>query len=236
MNMLLKSALSAAAIMALAPPALAQVVAPQPRTPVGMKPPEARVGAFSEAYDTDNIRSDTGASVTPYGRATTIARCIVQFNKNRAASLLGGTLAGDPAYSKLERGLRGRYGDCAADLEAPAMMISGALAEQLTLSESQPPADRAPAVDIDEAAEFHGDLSGQVTVESLAGCLAVYSPGLTYKVLATEIDSAEETAALGALYSSTLECGMPTPPSGIESGYQRGALASALYAWTHRDT
>ena len=235
MNLPLKSALSAIAIVALAAPALAQVQPPSPRTPVGAKPPQVR-GVFAREHDISNNRNNTGASATAYARAATIAECIVRFGKNRAPDLLGGSLAGDPGYAKLERGLRGRFGDCAADLEAPAMMISGALAERLTLAESNASADRAQSVNVDEATKFHGDLSGQVTLESIAGCLAVYSPGLTYKVLSTDIESDEETAALKALYAATPECGMREAPSGIESGYQRGALATALYARTHRNS
>ena len=235
MNMPLKSALSASAVLAFAAPAIAQVQPPQPRTPVGAKPPEVR-GVFAREHDISMNRNGTLASATPYGQASTIAECILRTGKSRAPALLGGSLAGDPGYEKLDRGLRGRFGDCAADLEAPAMMISGALAERLTLADIKATEDRAKSVNVDEATKFHGDLSGPVTLESIAGCLAVYSPGLTYKVLSTDIASGEETAALKTLYSSTPECGMNEAPSGIEAGYQRSALATALYTWTHRNS
>lgn len=230
----LKTLLSAAAILALAGPALAQVQPPKSRPVVGVKPPEVR-GVFAREHDISNMRGP-GVDVTAYGRASTIAACIAQLGRNRASDLLGGSLAGDPQYTKLERALRGKYEDCAADLEAPAMMISGALAERLTVAENKAAADRATTVNVDDATKFHGDLSGQVTLETIAGCLAVYSPGLAYKVLTTDIASEAETAALNTLYTSTPECGMQAAPAGIEAGYQRGALATALYAWTHRNS
>ena len=230
----LKTLLSAAAILALAGPALAQVQPPKSRPVVGVKPPEVR-GVFAREHDISNMRGP-GVDVTAYGRASTIAECLVNSGRSRAPDLIGGSLAGDPGYAKLERGLRGKYESCAADLEAPAMMISGALAERLTLAEAKSEADRAPNVNVDEATKFHGDLSGQVTLETIAGCLAVYSPGLARKVLTTDIASEAEAAALKTLYTSTPECGMQEAPAGIEAGYQRGALATALYAWTHRNS
>ena len=73
-----------------------------------------------------------------------------------------------------------------------------------------------------------------MTIDSIAGCLAVYSPGLAYKVLQSDSGSEEEAAALEGLYSQTPECGLSKTPSEIPALYQRGALATALYKWSEQ--
>ena len=87
----------------------------------------------------------------------------------------------------------------------------------------------------DAAHRFFGELTGAVTFDSVAGCVAVYSPGLAYKVLQAPVASEAETAALQEVYKQTPECGLTAPPQAIPQLYQRGALATALYKWTNPD-
>jgi hypothetical protein len=97
--------------------------------------------------------------------------------------------------------------------------------------------DRAIGVNDLAAREFFGDLSGQVTFDTIAGCLAVYSPGLTYKLVQTEVGSDAETTALNAVYARSPECNMASPPTSmVPASTQRAALATALYEWTVRQS
>lgn len=168
-----------------------------------------------------------------YLQANTIAQCMARRGGNKADTYLGGQLLGDPDYQRIYDVLTGRLRNCANSVAAAsAVAISGALAEQLLAARSPQFDDRAKAVDAGDARSFYGDLSGPVTYDNVAGCLAVHSPGLTYKVLSAGVDSPEETAALEALYRETPECRMSAPPSSISALTQRATLAGALYKWS----
>ena len=231
--------LSLAAAVAMAVPSNAQNNTPpatQKPAP-GVVTPDAnqRVNRaeFRREFDVRKLVADSSAAAPLHKNATDIAECVLRRARASAPDFLGGHLAGDPEYRRLSDALAGRHKRCAEiNGEATAIAISGALAEQLVAASSPQLEDRAPSVNEDDARHFFGDLSGAVTLDNIAGCLAVYSPGLTYKVLSADVGSSEETSSLGALYRQTPECHMADPPAEVPILYQRAALATALYEWT----
>ena len=202
-----------------------------------MTPDQARRGTNSKFYQEFDNRKLVDPLYTSeiHGQADVIAKCMVRRGGDKAASFLGGQLVGDPDYAHLGEALNGRLKRCTeSDSVAPAIAISGALAEELLAAKAPHFDDRAVGVTDEVARKFFGDLSGAVTIDSIAGCLAVYSPGLAYKVLQSDSGSEEEAAALEGLYSQTPECGLSKTPSEIPALYQRGALATALYKWSEQ--
>lgn len=200
-----------------------------------MTPDQARRGTNSKFYQEFDNRKlvDPIYSSAIHGQADTIAKCLAKRGGDKAGDLLGGQLAGDPDYAHIGTALNGKLKRCAeSDSVAPAIAISGALAEELLSAKAPHFDDRAAGVTDETARKFFGDLNGAVTIDSIAGCLAVYSPGLAYKVVQSDSGSKEEAAALDALYSRTPECGLSKTPAGIPVLYQRGALATALYKWS----
>lgn len=217
--------------------AVATPIAAQTSNPRGgVTPPD--LGRRTTVREFDNGLADRrmDGTISPaamYKQANEIARCMARRGGDKADTYLGGQLLGDPDYQRIADALNGRLRNCAnSAAAASAVAISGALAEQLLTARSPQFEDRAPAVNVDQAVSFHGDLSGMVTYDNVAGCLAVYSPGLTYKVLSADIESEEETAALEALYRNTPECRMSAPPASISPLTQRATLAGALYKWS----
>jgi hypothetical protein len=191
-------------------------------------------GEFQREFDARRLTTDPSSAAALHEGALAIADCIARRSGDRASSYLGGGLAGDPDYERISGALTGRMQSCArSEASATAIAISGALAEQLLVAKPPNVQDRAPAVNEDVAHRFFGELTGAVTFDNIAGCLAVYSPGLAYKVLQAPVASEEETAALQEVYKRTPECGMSAPPQAIPQLYQRGALATALYKWTN---
>lgn len=217
---------------AVAEPILAQSTSPTQ----GVTTPDMRRRTTVREFDAELAERRMDGTITPaemYRQATTIAQCVARRGGDKADTYLGGQLLGDPDYQRLYDVLTGRLRNCANSVAAAsAVAISGALAEQLLAARSPHFEDRAAAIDADDALRFYGDLSGPVTYDNVAGCLAVHSPGLTYKVLGAEVASAEETAALEMLYRETPECRMSAPPSGISALTQRATLAGALYKWS----
>jgi hypothetical protein len=186
-------------------------------------------------FDNRKLRSNMSDAEKAYVGAVSIANCLARRGNDKAGSFLGGALMGDPNYARIGEALTKRYRNCATNTEAStASAISGVLAEQLLTKETPTLEDRASGVSETEAHAFFGDLSGVVTFDNIAGCLAVYSPGLVYKLIRTDVASNEEKAALQSLYGQTPECRMSSPPAQIDSVTQRGTLATALYKWTHR--
>lgn len=189
---------------------------------------------FRMEFTTNRLLTDTKATSELHQRADVIARCVMQRGGDKGPTYLGGGLVGDPDYQRIGDALNGRLQTCVNNSEqATAIAISGALAERLLASKPPQVQDRAPSVNEDAARKFFGDLTGAVTFDSVAGCLAVYSPGLAYKVLQAPAGSSQEAAALEAAYKQTPECGITATPSSIPVLYQRGALATALYKWTN---
>lgn len=192
---------------------------------------------FEREFDNRRLTNTPSRANHLYKNATDIAKCMLGRAGEDAPEYLGGQLAGDPDYQRLSDALTGRHKRCAQiNGEATAIAISGALAEQLVVADAPALADRAPTVNEDEARSFFGDLSGAVTLENIAGCLAVYSPGLSYKVISSEPGSSEEESSLSTLYQQTPECRMAAPPQDVPTLYQRAALATALYEWSHRNS
>jgi hypothetical protein len=224
----------AAALSALVPPfASAQTV------PKGVFTPEMQHRPSNQSlqteFDNRKLRSQMSDAEIAYAGAATIASCLVRRGRDQAGSFLGGTLMGDPNYTHIGEALTKRYSNCATNSAAStASAISGVLAEQLLVKQAPTLEDRATGVSEADAHAFFGDLNGVVTFDNVAGCLAVYSPGLVYKLVRTDIGSNEQTAALQALYKGSPECRMSAPPEQINPAEQRATLATALYKWTHR--
>jgi hypothetical protein len=200
-----------------------------------MTPDQARRSTnskFNREFDNKRLMDPIYTSDI-HGQADVIAKCMAERGGDKAGSYLGGQLVGDPDYARIGEALNGRLKRCAdSESAAPAIAISGALAEELLTAKAPHFEDRAVGVSEESARKFFGDLTGAVTIDSIAGCLAVYSPGLAYKVVQSKAGSPEETAALAALYGQTPECGLSKTPSEIPILYQRGAVATALYKWT----
>lgn len=169
-------------------------------------------------------------------RANAIASCVARRAGDNAGKYVGGAIVGDPDYKHISDVLTHRFSECAGETSATVGAISGALVEQLLLKQAPTLPDRVTDVSDDAARSFFGDLKGLVTLENVAGCLTVYSPGLVYKLIGTEVGSPEEAAALQAVYQQTPECKMPAPPASVDALHQRGALATALYKWTNPKT
>jgi hypothetical protein len=200
-----------------------------------MTPDQARRGTNSKFYKEFDNRKLVDPLYTSeiHGQADTIAKCIAKRGGDKAGDFLGGQLAGDPDYAHIGEALNGKFKRCAeSESVAPAIAISGALAEELLSAKAPHFDDRAAGVTDEVARKFFGELNGAVTIDSIAGCLAVYSPGLAYKVVQADSGSKEEAAALDALYRGTPECGLSKTPDEIPVLYQRGALATALYKWS----
>jgi hypothetical protein len=206
----------------------------------GVVTPEMRSGRtqfeFGREFDIKRLTDPLVAGAV-HDAAGEIASCLARRGGKKAGDFLGGVLAEDAEYSHIGEALTGKLKTCAnTNAAAPAIVISGVLAEQLVLEQAPVLEDRAPVVAEDDAHAFFGELTGPVTYDNIAGCLAVYSPGLAYKVVQTKAGSDEETAALQTMYARTPECMMSAPPESIPMLYQRGALATALYLWSDRQT
>lgn len=231
-KLLVTFALALGASCAVATPILAQTSNPRG----GVTTPDLRRRTTVREFDNGLADRRLDGAIPPaamYAQANEIAECVARRGRDKADTYLGGQLLGDPDYQRIAEALTGRLRNCAnSAATASAVAISGALAEQLLTARSASFEDRAAAVNVDDAQRFYGDLSGVVTFDNVAGCLVVYSPGLAHKVLKAEIDSAEETAALEALYRATPECRMSSPPAGISALTQRATLAAALYKWS----
>jgi hypothetical protein len=203
-------------------------------TPFRDQIPRQQARTFEREVDARML--DNGLTVEGEA-ASKIAECLARRGGENAGGYLGGVLLKDPNYSRVTQVLKGKFSNCRREVgNASPFAINGALAEQLLLAEAPKLADREPAEDKLAGQMFFGDFSGPVALDNVAGCLAVYSPGLSYKVLQTKPDSPEEAAALSALYSQSPECGIAATPSGFEPEYQRGVIATALHGWLHPHT
>lgn len=211
---------------------------PAPSGNVGGSPngmPTGREG-FEDRFDMESIFRSPASATEHYSTSLFEARCVVGTSSSRAASLIGGEGTKDPTYRNVARVVPSRYRSCVREPggQIVPMLLSAAIAEQLVLRDAGSFDDRAKSVNIDEAAKFHGDLGGQVSVGKIARCLVVYSPGLAYRVLHTDVGSDSELSALDALYAKTPECNVHSRPDSIPAAFQRGAIAEGLYFWTHR--
>ena len=115
-----------------------------------------------------------------------MASCLVGKAGARAGGLLGGPGTDDPRYDRLADGLGQRYPACYGGNEPGLQMdvINGALAEELLrLSPVALPDHVRPANPAAARAYFASEEGP--TLQSVGRCLAVHSPGMVNKVLAT---------------------------------------------------
>lgn len=210
-----------------------------PKSPMFRPPARAvpeYVGYLPNAFRDDEdgigyVRAVEAAKL--YRSALASADCILDLGEQRPARAFmkaddDELAVGDEIYTRYRGCKRG------VDRMLP-VAIEGAVAERLLGLDADVAVEpRAMHVDVDEAERFHGDLSGQsVAMSNLARCAAVYSPGLAMNVLRTEVGSNEEVEALSQLFARTPECG-PSDRRPVPSALQRGAVAAALLAWTHK--
>ena len=166
--------------------------------------------------------------------AKVVAQCLATSAKAKAGELVGGPMTDDPNMKRLSRGLIGRYRACAPKTDGiPLILISGSLAEELVRLKQPALQARTVPADAASAKAFYAT-SGGLTIDSLGRCLAVYSPGLAYRLLFTGAGTAAESEALGTLYSQTPECGVRATPKDIPMSEQRSAVATGLYHWLQK--
>ena len=202
----------------------------------------AKVQNESIRYPNSHIEREYGTKVRLSGdnqqlvelaTANTVAQCLARRAKDKGGELLGGPMSDDPEFRDLTRALSGRDRNCASAAPVPLLFINGALAEQLVRMKQPSLQARAALADAAAAKAFYAT-SGGITIDSLGRCLAVYSPGLAYRVLATGAGSATEAQALSQLYAQTPECGVRAAPRDIPVVEQRTAVAAGLYHWLNR--
>jgi hypothetical protein len=201
-------------------------------------PPAGHAISSNQAIDREynsKIRLNAPArEVASMTAATAAAKCVVKSAKGKAGDLVGGPMTDDPKFKRLSRGLFGRYRACAPTTEGvPLILISGALAEELVRLKQPALQPRSAPADSASAKAFYAT-SGGITIDSLGRCLAVYSPGLAYRVLFTGAGTAGENEALGQLYAQTPECGVRATPKDIPMSEQRTAVATGLYYWLQK--
>ena len=201
-------------------------------------PPAGHAVSSNQLIDREynsKIRSNIPAKdVTNITVAKATAKCLASSAKDKAGKLIGGPMTEDPSFKALSRGLFGRYRNCAPTTEGvPLVLISGALAEELLRLKQ--PALQSHAVPTDPvAAKAFYATTGGVTIDSLGRCLAIYSPGLAYRMLWTGAGSAAESDALRQLYAETPACGVRVTPRDIPTVEQRSAVATGLYYWLQK--
>lgn len=165
--------------------------------------------------------------------ANAVSDCLVRRASDKAADLVGGPLSADPRFEKLSKALAGKYSVCAQrGAGLPLFMLNSSLAETLVRRDNPGLQDRAVGADAPAAKAFY-EPAGGLTIDSVARCVAVHSPGLAYKLISSPAGTAQEGQALAAAYAATPECGVSSPPPGITTTEQRSAFALALYSWTH---
>lgn len=227
----MKKMIAAVSLVALAIAAGAPASAQFKGSPKNEKPNNSN---FQRLLDSEMLIADPAKASQLYAQGGSVGRCIVNIAGSGSAKLLGGPGSADPGYRSLAKAIGGRFSACSRDSGAvPVQVINYGIAEELVRRGSFASlADRAPSVNVDDATRFQGAASGQVTVDSIARCLSVYSPGLVSKVLTTPVRSDAEAAAMQTLYRSSPECGLAAVPTSVPIPFQRGELAVALLQWT----
>ena len=109
----------------------------QPKPAPGVVTPEMRSGRtqfeFGREFDLKRLTDPLVASAV-HDAAGEIASCLARRGGKKAGDFLGGVLADDAEYSHIADALTGRLRNCAnTNAAAPAIVISGVLAEQLVL-------------------------------------------------------------------------------------------------------
>ncbi len=233
----------------VATPVSAQTTPPAAKTTTA---PVVRPASVPSKYDVELASSRPKRGMSPgaylkdpsqaarsYKTALFAAKCIANSGDTQSLQRYYGADDKSAPLTGLVGEVKRQYGRCAGRMETPtAMFLPSALAETLVLMEDTGQfADRALSVNVDRANMFIGaDRDDVAPLDKVARCMAVYSPGLAINVLQSEVRSSQEVAALDALYSNSLECGNANRPDAIPITLQRGALALALYQWTHSPT
>lgn len=171
-----------------------------------------------------------------YAGAVITAKCVVRRSKGTASQYVGGPGTADPQYSNLAELLAKKFSNCieVGDKGTPMFVVNAALAEQLLLADETALADKPQSLDMDKANAFYLTNGKITSLDALARCVAVNSPGMVQKVLKAEAGSESEAAAIAAAFSRTPECGVATPPK-IANVEHREMLATGLYQWLNHD-
>lgn len=176
---------------------------------------------------------ETNSLMSRYGHAGFMAYCVITSIGNGAAAYVD--TSSEPDYQELLRAYRYKHMQCAdaAERAAPAMLVNAAIAEMLVVRNVAPPPLRTNADDIDmvKASVFLRGPEGDSNIATVGRCAAIFSPGYAYDVLYTEPGSKEEEEALNDLYTNTPECGLAEAPEGLDTIFQRTALAMGLFKW-----
>lgn len=190
---------------------------------------------MASAYNSNVLLNTNNRIEGSYAQAKVIGQCLAKKGRGKARELVGGPMTDDPNYEQLVKGLERTYSTCFREeaVGVPLMIINSALAEELIRGEGAIYPDRSTPVDLAEAKSFYTDAAGH-SMASVGRCLAIFSPGLAYRVVAAGFGTAAESSAMTALYSGTPECGVPAPPENVPEMEQRSAIANGLYQWTHR--
>jgi len=231
----------ATAALVFSSTAFAQAMPPPP-SPSQTPPPPVNIHSTMgtrndyrqglQAWDMKKFESQPAAAEQS---ARSVADCLARHAKAKAGELVGGPMTDDPKYDHLMRALTGKYNVCftAEARGLPMYVLNGALAEQIVRGENRAFKDFDTPADNAAAAAFYASAGGP-TMDSVGRCLAIYSPGLVYRVIAAPAGTPQETSAMSTVYSETPLCNVRTPPKGIPTSEQRAAMAVGLYAWTHR--
>ena len=176
---------------------------------------------------------ETNSLMSRYGHAGFMAYCVITSIGNGAADYVD--TSSEPTYEALLHAYRYRHMQCAdaSERASPAMLVNAAIAEMLVVRNVAPPPLRANPDDIDlvKASVFLAGPEGDSNIATVGRCAAIFSPGYAYDVLYTEPGSEEELEALNDLYSNTPECGLGEAPEGLDTIFQRTALAMGLFKW-----
>ncbi|MBW0144922.1 hypothetical protein [Sphingomicrobium clamense] len=176
---------------------------------------------------------ETNSLMSRYGHAGFMAYCVITSVGNGAAAYVD--TSSEPDYQELLRAYRYKHMQCAnaAERAAPAMLVNAAIAEMLVVRNVAPPPLRAKKDEIDmvKASVFLRGPEGDSNIATVGRCATIFSPGYAYDVLYTEPGSDEEEEALNDLYANTPECGLSEAPDGLDTIFQRTALAMGLFKW-----
>ena len=185
---------------------------------------------FQREYES-RIERDTKGGLNRYALAMTVADCLADKDKE-ASALVGGEMSADPMFKGLTKALGRKHKSCIVReaVGTPMTLINGALGEVLIEKADMRLADKVMPKDLEEAQKFYA--RPMPTMATVGRCMAVYSPGLVMKALATRPGTDAEQAAMTELYAKSPECGYTAMPTDVPSHDQRAAMAAGLYHWT----
>lgn len=175
-------------------------------------------------------RSERDNVILRYGYAGHMARCAIASMGNRATQYV--STQTDSDQRPVLEAFNGRHRQCvnSAERAAPPYLVNAALAELLVIRNVDTPRLRADAVEGKDARRFIVGPEPESHMATVARCLAIFSPGLSYDILFTRPGSLDERAAFDRLYGQSPECGLRERPKGFSPIYQRSYIAVALFA------